>query len=143
MNYREYPNFTAGGMQVQVWSNNSVVSTSTQGTNQFQTSNETVTWTQRMSLSSGSLNYAVENGQSTTWGGFGEGSNLNVTYTTTLSSLSAYTPTASVKNSGVSWQSDRVTSLKLVQVRYYSQGSLYYTDTTARTLVSNTCSNGN
>ena len=53
------------------------------------------------------------------------------------------TPPASVKNSGVSWQSERVTSLKQVQVRYYSQGPLYYTDTTTRTLVSNNSDNDN
>lgn len=138
MNYREYPTFTAGGMQIQLWSKKAVVSTSSQGTNQFQTANETVTWTQRMHLADGSIRYSVRNGQSTTWGNFGhtDATNFRVTYNADLTSMAGYDPADTVKNSGVSFQSDRVTSLKLVKVRYYSNGSLYYTDTTSRTLLS-------
>lgn len=139
MNYREYPTFSAGGMQIQVWSKKKVVATSSQGSSQFQTANETITWTQRMHLTSGSIRYSVKNGQSTTWGSFGDSdaTNFRVTYDTDLTSMAGYNPADTVKNSGVSFQSDRVTSLKLVRVRYYSNGNLYYTDTTSRTLVSN------
>lgn len=132
MNYREYPSFTAGGMQVQVWSNNSVVSTASQGSNQFNTPNETVTWTQSMSLLGGGVYYAIKSGQSTTWGDFGQGSNLDVAYTSSIGDLSKYSPSKSVANSGASWESNRVTSLTLVQVRYYKNGVCYYTDTTQR-----------
>src|SRR5690242_5875476 len=46
INYREFPSFSAGGLQLQVWSGKTVLSTSTLGSNQFATANETVTWTQ-------------------------------------------------------------------------------------------------
>src|SRR3954465_3626295 len=53
INYREFPSFSAGGMQLQVWSGKTVLSTSTLGSNQFATPNETVTWTQSMQISNG------------------------------------------------------------------------------------------
>jgi hypothetical protein len=134
LNYREYPTFLTGGMQIQVWSDNTIVGTASQGTEQFATPGETVTWTQRMSIASdGTITYHVTNGQSTTWGKFGQGDGqLSVNYPTSHGSLSCYSPATSVKNSGVSWESNYVTSMTLVQVRYYAAGRLISTDTTQR-----------
>lgn len=130
MNYREYPTFQVGGMQIQVWSDNQVISTSGQGSAQFQTANETITWTQRMSISNGTVSYGVNNGQSTTWGKFGQGQGLlSVSYTSTFSDMSGYSPKTSVALSGVSWEPNLASSLTLVQVRYYSNGQLVSTDT--------------
>lgn len=135
LNYREYPTFQVGGMQIQVWANNRVVNTSSQGTAQFQTANETVTWTQRMSISNGTVTYDVDNGQSTTWGKFGQGQGLlALAYTTTLADMSGYSPDTSVAKSGVTWEADRADSLTLVQVRYYSNGQLVSTDTNPRSV---------
>jgi len=135
LNYREYPTFQVGGMQIQVWANNRVVNTSSQGTAQFQTANETVTWTQRMSISNGTVTYDVDNGQSTTWGKFGQGQGLlELAYTTTLADMSGYNPDTSVAKSGVTWEADRADSLTLVQVRYYSNGQLVSTDTNPRSV---------
>lgn len=132
MNYREFPSFRAGGLQLQVWSGETVLSTSSQGTSQFATPGETVTWTQQMSLNSGAgtLTYNVNNGQSTTWGTFGQGSgaNLSVSYPTTVTDLSGYSPATSQAASGATWESNHVTSMTLVQVRYYSGGQLVTTD---------------
>jgi hypothetical protein len=135
MNYREYPNFLAGGMQLQVWSGAQLLDTSSQGSSQFSSSNETVTWTQRMSLSGGMITYNVTNGQSTSFGKFGQGSGLlGVTFQTVLSSLTDYSPTVTTAHSGVSWQSNNVTSLTLLRVRYYSGGLLVSTDNTPRVI---------
>src|SRR3954453_10581136 len=71
VNYREFPTFSAGGMQLQVWSGTSVLSTASSGTAQFATPNETVTWTQSMKVSSGTITFDIMNGRSTTWGRFG------------------------------------------------------------------------
>jgi hypothetical protein len=137
LNYREYPNFQAGGMQIQVWANDDVQSTATHGTNQFATAGETVTWTQRMSLASGgTVTYRIVNGQSNTWGSFGGNENhLVVNYSASLNDLSGYYPDTSAANSGVSWESNYVTQLTLVQVRYYKNGQLIATDTTPRNLI--------
>jgi hypothetical protein len=137
LNYREYPSFVAGGMQVQVWSDDNVLSVSTHGSAQFSTQGETVTWTQQMSVGQdGTVTYHVLNGQSTTWNNFGGGEKrLLVSFPSQCGSLSAYSPDTSVKNSGVSWESNYVTQLTLVQVRYYAAGNLIATDTTPRSII--------
>jgi hypothetical protein len=135
LNYSEYPSFQPGGMQLQVWSGTQLGMTASEGTAQFNTPGETVTWTQRMGLSGGTVEYQVLNGQSTTWGQFGQsGGNLDVNFATSLADLSSYSPDTSRANSGVTWQSNHVTSLTIVQVRYYSNGSLIRTDSTPRAI---------
>jgi hypothetical protein len=137
LNYRDYPSYQAGGMEAAVITSTdgSVLDYSTQGDALFQTTGETITWTQRMSLSGGTATYIIVNGQSTTWGTFGQANGLDpVSFTTTASSLASYSPDKSVANSGVGWQSNRVTSMTLVQVRYYSGGQLISTDTTSRSV---------
>ncbi|HWE40324.1 MAG TPA: hypothetical protein VG406_27480 [Isosphaeraceae bacterium] len=135
LNYREYPDFDPGGMQIQVWSGEDCVQTATQQTAQLDTPGETVSWTQRMSVSGGTITYNIVNGQSTTWGQFGQGEGqLSVSQASSVSSLSGYSPDDSVARSGVSWQSNHVTSLTLKQVRYYAAGVLVNTDTTPRTV---------
>jgi len=134
LNYRDYPSFLSGGVQAKVYSGGSVVASASQDNDLLQTTGETITWTQRLSLTSANtLTYAVVNGQSTTWGAFGQGQGLStLTFTANLSSLASYSPTTSVGNSGVGWQSNRVTQMTLTQVRYYSGGQLVATDTTSR-----------
>lgn len=135
LNYSEIPNFKPGGMQIQVWSGGKCLSSSSQGTAQLNTTNETITWTQTMSVSNGSIVYAVSNGQSTTWGKFGQAQGFSsVSYPTSLTDMSKYTPTVSAQRSGVSWQANRVTSLTLTQVRYYANGVLLSTDSTQRSV---------
>ena len=142
LNYREYPNFAAGGMQIQVWSSGQVLDTSGQGNALFNAAGETVTWTQRMAISAGTLNYNVSNGQSTTWGQFGQGSHLTVSVPTTLTSLAGYLPSVSAAKSGASWQENHVTTLTLKEVRYYAHNHLIWTDTNPKLLVDNASDSG-
>jgi hypothetical protein len=137
MNYHDYPSYQAGGIEAAVISNTdgSVQDYSTQGEGVLQTANETITWTQRMSLSSGTATYTVVNGQSTTWGTFGQGYDLDpISFTTAVTSLASYSPATSVAKSGAGWQSNRVSQMTLVRVRYYSGGRLISTDTTSRSV---------
>jgi hypothetical protein len=144
LNYRDYPSWNPGGVQVKVCSDKTVLDSADQGDEICQTSGETIRWTQRMSLSGGSINYWVVNGQSTTWGNFGHGQGLRgVSFATSASDLSSYSPDYSVARSGVGWQSNRVTSMTLVQVRYYSGGKLTSTDSTPRTVVLPTVAGAN
>ena len=125
-------------MQLQVWSNDNVLATASNGSGQFTTPGETVTWTQRMSIGQGgAVSYSIRNGQSAAWGAFGgHGSGLRVDFGTSIDSLGGYSPDTSVANSGASWESNYVTQLTLVQVRYYAAGRLISTDTTPRNLIS-------
>jgi hypothetical protein len=143
MNYLEYPAFFAGGMQVQVWSNDKIITAASQGGGLLNTPGEEVTWTQSMWLSGGRIGYDVDNGQSTTWGQFGQGANLRVGFDTQLDSLAKYDPADSAKRSGASWESNRVQSLTLVRVRYYSNGVLISTDNTPRVVVATQTPTGN
>ena len=138
IDYVEFPSFSPGGMQLQVWSGETVLATASQGNALFNTPGETVSWTQRMSLSGGNVNYTINNGASVTWGNFGQGATLTVSYPSSLTSLSGYSPTVSATKSGVSWEENLVTSLTLKQIRYYANGQLIATDTTPRVLVNNT-----
>ena len=135
MNYLEYPVFFPGGMQVQVWSDDAILTTASQNGGLFNTPGESVTWTQKMWVSGGMICYDIDNGQSTTWGKFGQGALLRVSYRTQLTSLVRYDPNDSANRSGASWESDRVQSLSLVRVRYYSKGVLIGTDTTSREVI--------
>src|SRR3954454_22108453 len=79
INVRDRPNaYTPGGLQVQIWdpSNDTLLAsaTSTNHTGALNTSNETITWTQRMVCNSNSsppITYSILNGISTTWSTFG------------------------------------------------------------------------
>lgn len=138
VNYREFPVFAPGGMQVQVWSAGRVLDTAGQCDAQFVTPGERVTWTQRLTVSGGQLHYDIGRGQSTTWGNFGQGANLSVGVATPLTDLAGYDPAISAARSGVSWQANHVRQLVLRQVRYYANGQLLRTETDPRYVVDNT-----
>jgi hypothetical protein len=89
-----------------------------------------------MKIASGVVSFSIDSGKSTTWGKFGQGQQLSVngSFTTTLTSLSNYSPATSVGNSGVGWEPNRVTSMTLVRVRYYAGGKLLSTDNTSRSV---------
>lgn len=137
LNYRSNPSFQAGGMQIEAWKNKEILEISSRASGQFNTPGEVVTWTQRMSIGEeGRVRYQVTNGQSTTWGQFGQGNGLsNVSFPTALNSLADYRADYSAANSAASWQSNHVARMTLVRVRYYSSGRLVLTDNTPRTIL--------
>jgi hypothetical protein len=135
VNYQDYPSFTSGGLQMKVWQGNQVAASSSQGSGQLQTNNETITWTQRMSLSGGNLNFKILSGNSTTWSIFGMADTdlaAGASAPASLSSLVDYNPDTSVAKSGVTFASGCVASMTLLQVRYYQGSTLLSTDNIAR-----------
>lgn len=133
LNYRETPSFQAGGLEVKILNGDQAVASDSQGSAQFQTDGETVTWTQRLNLAGGSIHFKVVSGKSTTWGDFGDGDNdLAVAVPTSRTSLAGYSPDTSVRNSGPSFGPNRVTRMTLLGVRYYRGNTLVSTDTTPR-----------
>jgi hypothetical protein len=133
LNFRDQPSFQAGGLSAQIWQGTNFVSNSDQGTAQCNTPNETITWTQRMNVSGGNVNFKVLSGNSTTWGQFGvNATDLAVSTSSSLADLSGYQLTYSVAQSGVGFGPNLVTSMTLLQVRYYQGSTLLSTDTTAR-----------
>ncbi len=128
-NYWELPEYQPGGLQLQAWSGERSVYETSFGSAQLSTASETVTWTQRMSTSGERLTFEVASGQSMTWGSFG-GNHLTMTGHVSVLDFNAYDPATSVSNSGVTYGANRVESLALVQVRYYTiSGHLIVDDT--------------
>jgi hypothetical protein len=134
LNYRDDP-FQPGGLQLRAWSGEQAQAQGTQKTNLLQSTGETITWTQRMRLTGGTLTYEIVAGESTTWGKFGQGERLDVVVPASLTSLDGYRPAVTVERSGATWQSNRVDGMRLLRVRYYRGGNLVATDETARTLI--------
>ncbi|MCA1685592.1 MAG: hypothetical protein LC745_06320 [Planctomycetia bacterium] len=133
INYRHDPVYKPGGLQVLVYGNYGLMTSTTVATNPLNQTNETVKWTQRMSLSGGTFQYVLSSVSSTTLGTFTDNLVL-APFNTTLSAFKDYSPAASVANSGGAWKTQGLKSLTLVQVRYYLAGILIKTDTTARTV---------
>ncbi|MEW4569669.1 hypothetical protein AB1L88_17525 [Tautonia sp. JC769] len=136
LNYRSQPSFRSGGLEVIAYNADSVLATSTQHTSQLSHPDERIAWTQSLGLSGGTMSYQIIEGQSTSWGRFGQGSgaNLGVTVPTSLTSMSGYRPETSVEFSGVGWQATRVESMRLLRVRYYQGNTLVAIDETARSV---------
>jgi hypothetical protein len=135
LNYSTQPDYAPGGVQMHVWNPTTpIVTKNLNARGQLQQQNETITWTQSMTLTDNLLIFQVVNGQSQSWGRFG-GEDATIAVQTSNPSLGGYSPDQSVNNSGVCFASNLVDSLTLVAVRYYnSAGQLIRTDSTARTV---------
>jgi hypothetical protein len=133
LNQQSLPTFAPGGVQLQIWEGEVPLSDRRfpNGAVLAQPG-ETVHWTQSMQLSEGNLTFEVINGSSTTWGPFGGQGYLKASVATTLSSLNGYSPAVSVENSRVGYAANRVQSLVLKRVRYYTSTGQQIEDTTPR-----------
>jgi hypothetical protein len=135
LNHQSLPDFVAGGIQLQVWSNETPVEwRKFPDDSLINTPSETIRWTQTMELAGGQLTFEVVSGTSTTWGVFGGQGYLKASVATTLENLNAYNPAVSVENSGVSFAANRVQSLVLRRVRLVMSNGEVLEDNTARTV---------
>jgi len=133
LNHQSQPEFTAGGLQLQVWNGEQPLSSHkfpSPGVLAFD--NEAVRWTQSLALADGTLTFEITNGSATTWGNFGGQGYLKASLTTNLESLNGYDPDISVQNSGVAYAGNRVTSLVLKRVRATLATGEVIEDTTER-----------
>lgn len=139
LNYRTQPGYQAGGLQIHTWDPTDPIEyANSSHTQVMSTSNETVTWTQTMTLYPqwDLLVFQVINGQSQTWGNFGgqkwgSSGRLILGIDTSLPNLNGYSPDVSLNNSGVSFASNLVVSQTLLAVRYYdANGKLLSQSTT-------------
>jgi hypothetical protein len=128
LNHQALDQFAPGGMQLQVWNGESPVSfVQIAPDAEFETTGEVVTWTQRMTLHDGRLYFRVKNGNSTTWGEFGNDYSLLESVSSNLPNLNGYNPTLSVENSGVTFAANRVDCLILERVRIYTSDGQVFT----------------
>jgi hypothetical protein len=133
LNHQGMPEFSPGGMQMQVWNNETSITNRNYPNNAILSlNNETVTWTQTMELKDGMLTFEVINGSSDTWGAFGSQGYLKAIVNTTLQDLNSYSPDISVAKSDIGFASNRVRSLVLEKVRYITSTGAVIEDNTDR-----------
>jgi hypothetical protein len=135
INHRALPEFTAGGLQMQIWNNDSPEKYENFANDMmlnYREAQETITWTQSMSLEGGVLTFQILNGRSQTWGVFGGSDDLKASVNSTVSNLINYSPNVSVKNSGISYASNRVQSLTITKVRWITSTGQVYEDSTPK-----------
>ncbi len=129
-NYRETPDFVAGGVQLHSYNGENLVRKRSIESGTLSTTAETITWTQSLETDGTTLMFSITEGVSTTWGAFGR--DMNISSTAYLAQLNEYDPATSVANSCVTFGANRVQSLSIKRVRYYGATGLLYEDNTER-----------
>jgi hypothetical protein len=120
INYNDQPKFSAGGVQIQLWQNSSVLDGEDNAPRQaiLQNANETVTFTLVMEIKGGKLNFNAQNVSSPS---FGDINHLASSAAYDPNSFTNYKSSDSTGKSGILFGSNRVTSLTLKQVRKIDQ----------------------
>lgn len=139
-NYREIPDFRAGGLQLQLWNGQEVVQYKSDREDPLSTAAETIRWTQVLETSDGVLTFRISDGQSVTWGDFGDG--LHLASAGGPVDLNGYSPEFSVQNSCITYGANRVNVLAIGQVRYYGSSGLIYIDETPRIVYQSSAASG-
>lgn len=129
-NYRETPNFVAGGVQLHSYDGETLLRLRSIESGTLSTSAEAITWTQSLETDGTTLTFSITDGVSETWGTFGR--DMNISSTAYLAQLNDYSPETSVANSCVTFGANRVQNLTIKRVRYYGASGLLYTDNTER-----------
>jgi hypothetical protein len=138
LNHGTQPNYDDGGLELQMWQGpTEVIYNRYPDTSRLKFANETVTYTIAMSLQQDAANrqlrVSVKNGNSQTWGTFGQNGSLRATTQwTDLPDLNWYSPQFSVDNSKIGYASFRVQRFSLTAVRYYTANGTVTTDNTER-----------
>jgi len=134
INHRSAPYWSPGGISLHQWFGESRVQSMDRADRSvMNTAEEVVTWTQSLDTNGNVLTFKVKNGHSSTWGDFGYSGNLKVqSWNWNGDNLNGYTPDVSTSQSGVAYASNRVRSLKLLQVRGTLSDGTTATDNTVR-----------
>jgi hypothetical protein len=119
LNHWSYPNFGAGGIQVQRWHGESCLSHGqTNSQAPLAADQEVISWIQRISLADGNLKFEVLSGASNSWGNFGNSDELTLSHPSELSRLNEYRPAVSLEQSGIAYAGNRVSSLVLTRLEW-------------------------
>lgn len=133
LNYQSQPQYAPGGVHLQLWQGQQFVSTRKFPVDaRLGTASETITWTQAVEATEGTLTFEITDGESQTWGAFGGEGYLKVTLPGYACNLDGYRPEVSTGNSGVGFAKNRVVSLTLKRVRATASTGVVVEDDTAR-----------
>lgn len=130
-NYREVPDFVAGGLELQMWNGEQLLQNKSGREDPLSRSAEVIRWTQVLEVTGEGLSFSIQDGQSVSWGSFGP--ELHLMVSEGRSDLNGYSPDVSVQNACITYGANRVSVLAIGCVRYYGQsGNLIAIDTTPR-----------
>ena len=126
-NHATEPEFVAGGLQLQHWNEEELEqSTPRKEHSLLDVSGEVLSWRQTMSVDDGVLSFQLEDGESDSWGNFGNGGDYRLQTPSSLQDLNGYRPQISLTGSGVNFGGNRVASLTLLKIRWHlSNGQVY------------------
>jgi hypothetical protein len=133
LNHRSVPYWSPGGITLHHWNDElRIQSMERPDRSVMQTNEETVTWTQSLDVDGNNVTFQIKDGTSTTWGPFGYTGYLKLSSYWSTNNLNSYSPDVSVSRSGVAYASNRVRSLKILQVRGTFSNGTTATDNTVR-----------
>jgi hypothetical protein len=133
LNHGTLPDFGEGGMQLQAWYQNLQVGYKGQfAPAELEIAGEIVRFTTVTRLSNFNLVLEIRNGQSATWGSFGNTSFLRLRLLTARTDLNPYDPDNSLRHSRVTFGANRVNRFVRKEIRFYSSEGLYAADATPR-----------
>ncbi len=120
VNHRDLPSFAAGGVQLQLWSGSVLLDQAAYTGAPLAAAGEKVTWTQYLARVNGRLHFGVLRLDGATWGTlsaaqFGQ----PVSCSDANGVFPNYSSADSAANATIVFGSERIGSLKLVQVRKY------------------------
>jgi hypothetical protein len=133
INHRSFPYWAPGGLTLHQWNGeNSVQTMDRADRSVMNTSDEVVTWTSVLDCQGALLTFRAKNGTSSTWGAWGYTGNFKLVSAWVGGNLNNYSPDVSTSQSGVAYASNRVRSLKLLEVRGTLSDGTTATDNTPR-----------
>ena len=124
--------FAPGGVQLQAWSPAGRLSRLAVGDGELSSGAEMITWTKRLETDGTLLKFEVCNGESATWGVFGD--EMKITSAVSYPDLNAYDTKVSASNSCITFGANRVDALAIMQVRKYRADGEVLVDNTPRIL---------
>lgn len=117
LNHSTFPDFIPGGMQMQQWNGDSIVTTANSNrTDLLSYDNETIRWVQKLRIHDGRVVFDVDDGESQSWGSFGNGDGLIMWTSAQMTRLNDYRPAISIEESGITFAGNRVSSLVLTKL---------------------------
>lgn len=143
LNHGTLPRFQQGGMQIQVWWADWLVGYKSQfAPTELSTASEVIRYTTVTNLNphnndnsdtasnsyQNTLDLKIINGQSETWGTFGDTSDLSIRLYTNRDDLNPYDPYNSIRHSRVTFGANRVNRFVRTQIRFYDKDGLFLTN---------------
>ena len=131
-NFRTWPSYVAGGIQLQVWDNGEMINAATVNLAELNVNGDTITWTHVYRVQGTDVDMRIVGVNSQTWG-----NNINTTSVSkanaNVANFNQYDPQKSCGESGISLGANRVNWFGMTAVTVYDErGRRMASDSTLR-----------